>query len=179
MHTGLSRTRRLVILALMISLNVILARFASVRIAIGGVEGIRIGLGNFPVIFAGLFLGPVAGGITGALGDIMGFMLNPMGVYMPHFTLTAFLTGAVPGMVFHLLGGPERKGYFRFLISISSGLIISSVILVPYFLNSLFGIPWWSIMPARLVSFCIVAPFYSFFAEKLSNKVPLPDVSAG
>jgi len=52
MHTGLSRTRRLVILALMISLNVILARFASVRIAIGGVEGIRIGLGNFPVIFA-------------------------------------------------------------------------------------------------------------------------------
>jgi len=114
MHTGLSRTRRLVILALMISLNVILARFASVRIAIGGVEGIRIGLGNFPVIFAGLFLGPVAGGITGALGDIMGFMLNPMGVYMPHFTLTAFLTGAVPGMVFHLLGGPERKGYFRF-----------------------------------------------------------------
>lgn len=172
MENRTGRTRRLVIIGLLVSLNVILVRFASIRIAIGGVEGIRIGLGNFPPIFAGLFLGPLAGGITGAIGDITGFILNPMGAYMPHFTLTAFLSGSIPGLVFYFLRSWKGRLYIRYLLSIGTGLFVSSILLVPYFLNSLFGIPWWTVMPARMISFVIVVPIYSLFAEKLCDKIP-------
>ncbi|HQD42138.1 MAG TPA: folate family ECF transporter S component, partial [Bacillota bacterium] len=80
-------TKQLVFMALLISVSVILSRIASLRIAFAGVEGIRIGFGDLPVILAGMTFGPLSGGIVGALSDLTGYFINPMGAYMPHFTL--------------------------------------------------------------------------------------------
>src|SRR5690554_2576115 len=93
------QTRTLVYLAFLIALNIVLSRILSMRISIGGVEGIRIGLGGLPIILAGIGLGPWHGGTVGAAADIIGYMINPMGGYAPHFTLSAFLTGFIPGAV--------------------------------------------------------------------------------
>ncbi len=166
-------THRLVTLGLLVSLNIILVRFASVRISIGGVEGIRIGLGNFPVVFAGLFLGPLAGGMVGALGDIVGFILNPMGAYMPHFTLSAALTGIIPGLVLNLLGR-DKVTFPRLVIACGAGLFVTSMVLVPYFLKILFGIPLWTTLPPRAIAFCFTVPVYALFAERIGRKVASP-----
>lgn len=164
-------TSRVVTLGLLISLNIILVRFASVRISIGGVEGIRIGLGSFPVVFAGLFFGPLAGGIVGAIGDILGFVLNPMGLYMPHFTLSAALAGIIPGLVLNLMGR-ERASFFRLLLACGAGMFVTSIILVPSFLKSLFGIPLWTTLPPRMISLCFTVPIYALFADRIGKRVP-------
>ena len=166
-------THRLVTLGLLVGLNIILVRFASVRISIGGVEGIRIGLGSFPVVFAGLFLGPAAGGMAGALGDILGFILNPMGVYMPHFTLSAALTGMIPGLVLTLMGR-DRVTFIRLAIASGAGLFVTSMVLVPCFLKMLFGLPLWTTLPPRAVSFCFTVPLYALFAERIAGKMASP-----
>lgn len=166
-------TRRLVALGLLVSMNVVLSRFASVRISIGGVEGIRIGLGNFPVVFAGAIFGAAGGGMVGAAGDIVGFMLNPMGAYMPHFTLSAALMGMIPGWVLSMLGR-ERITYLKLITSIGAGLIVTSVILNPLFLKLLFGIPLWTTVPPKVVSESITIPLYALFAERIGKKVAEP-----
>ncbi|MFP4017550.1 MAG: folate family ECF transporter S component, partial [Halanaerobiales bacterium] len=96
-------TRRMVYLSFLIALSIILTRVFSLRIAIGGVEGIRIGFGALPIILASVLFGPLAGGIVGAVSDVLGFFINPMGAYMPHFTLTAFLTGFIPGFIVYYI----------------------------------------------------------------------------
>ncbi|MCF8009365.1 MAG: folate family ECF transporter S component, partial [Halanaerobiales bacterium] len=110
------------------------------RFAIGGVEGIRIGFASLPIIIGGIFFGPVIGGLIGGIADILGYFINPLGAYMPHFTLTSFLTGFIPGLVIYY-GFNHKINTYSLVISIMTGQVISSVILVPVFLQMLFSIP--------------------------------------
>jgi len=161
-------TKKIAYLSFLTALTIILTRILSIRIPIAGVEGVRIGFGALPIIFAGVAFGPAAGGIVGALGDLLGYFINPMGAYMPHFTLTSFLTGFIPGvMVFYVL--KRCRTLPVIFISISIGQLISSLVLVPYFINTLFGVPFTVLMPPRLVSQLINIPVYVYFIRVLLN----------
>jgi len=135
----------------LIALSIILTRVASLRVAIGGVEGIRIGLGKLPIILGGVIFGPLAGGLIGAFSDLLGYFINPIGVYMPHFTLTSALTGIIPAAILILMRKDEPN-ILDLGIAITAGQVITSIILIPYFLNILFGLPWKILIPPRIVS---------------------------
>lgn len=154
-----SNTRKLVILALLIGLNIVLSRMASLRIPMGGVEGVRIGFGPFPVIFAGMIYGPVAGAIVGGVGDLIGYFVNTTGPYMPHFTVTAALRGFIPGLVWLLMR--RKEGFFSILIPVfCSGLF--SALAVPLLIQHLFNVPLKATMTASLISMCFTVPLYSW-----------------
>ncbi|MCF7935942.1 MAG: folate family ECF transporter S component [Synergistales bacterium] len=155
----------------MISLNVVLTRFASVRIAIGGIEGIRIGFGAFPAIFTGLTMGPVAGGVVGALGDVTGFFVAPMGAYLPHFTLTAALTGILPPLFWNIAG--RREAFLPILTAIVGTQTVTSVVLVPFFLKMLFGLPPAATVPGAAVSLVLATPVYTLLYLKLARSLDL------
>lgn len=166
-------------LSFLIALNIILTRILSIRIPIAGVEGVRIGFGALPIIFAGVALGPLAGGIVGALGDLIGYFINPMGAYMPHFTLTSFLTGFIPGvMVFYVL--KKYRSLPILFISISVGQLITSLLLVPYFINMIFGVPFTVLMPPRAISQLINIPLYVYFINTLldHNVIKIREIAA-
>ncbi len=145
----------------LIALSIILTRIASLRIAIGGVEGIRIGLGKLPIILGGIIFGPLSGGLIGAFSDLLGYFINPIGVYMPHFTLTSALTGIIPATIL-ILARKEEPNVFDLGIAITVGQVIVSIILIPYFLNILFGIPWKVLMPPRIVAEPIQIFIYTY-----------------
>jgi ECF transporter S component (folate family) len=159
-------TRQLVILAFLTALSIILTRIMSIRIAIGGVEGIRIGFGGLPTILAGILFGPLAGGVVGAVSDILGYLINPMGAYMPHFTFTAFLTGFLPGFLVYYLF-KKKINYLTLLIAIAVGQIVSSVILVPVFLQMLYGLPLKATMIPGAVGQLIHIPIYAYLIKIL------------
>ena len=159
-------------MALLIALNILLSRMLSIRIPLGGVEGLRIGFSSLPVIFAGIFLGPLAGGIVGALGDLAGFLINPMGPYMPHFTLNAALRGIIPGLVVLLLiRGRERRqiGLFPLFLSVCSTLIITEIFLLPYFHETLFGLSRIVTVPPRIIQNVITIPVYTVLLFSLGR----------
>ena len=163
-------TQRISYLAVMVALSVILTRVASFRLAIVGVEGIRIGLGALPLIMSGVFWGPTAGFFVGALADIMGYFVSPMGAYMPHFTLTSALTGALPALVLKVSGNAERTGPIKLAAAILVGQTVTSMILVPYFLQLLFSMPWRPLLVPRLISLLIHVPTYTFFIHFLAKR---------
>jgi len=160
------RTKSLVYLGIFTALSIILTRLASIRIPIGGVEAIRIGFGQLPVIMAGIYLGAGAGALVGGLADVLGFFLNPMGPYLPHFTLTAILHGLLPGLIFHYNSRSLRK---RIFWSITIPQVTIGVFLTSYFLHSIFGIPWNILLLPRLISAPIQISIYFYLLLVLSQ----------
>jgi|LSQX01.2.fsa_nt_gb ECF transporter S component (folate family) len=156
-------TQMLVRMSLLIALNIVFERYLSLRIPFAGVEGLRIGFGGVPVIFAGLFMGPLAGGLVGAVGDLVGFFIGgPMGPYMPHFTLTAALRGIIPGLVFIIAGRGRREvGIFPLFLSVSLVFVLVNVLLVPYFIETLFGTFRAVTVPPKIVEAVVSIPVYT------------------
>ena len=154
-------SHKITTIGLLIALSIILTRIASLRVAIGGVEGIRIGLGRLPIILGGIIFGPLAGGLIGAFSDLLGYFINPIGVYMPHFTLTSALTGIIPAAILILMRKDEPN-IFDLGIAITTGQVITSIILIPYFLNILFGLPWKVLMLPRIISEPIQVFIYTY-----------------
>ena len=154
-------SHKITTMGFLITLSIILTRIASLRISIGGVEGIRIGLGKLPIILGGIIFGPLAGGLIGVFSDLLGYFINPIGVYMPHFTLTSALTGIIPVTILILMR-KEEPNVFDLGIAITAGQVITSIILIPYFLNILFGIPWKVLMPPRIISEPIQVFIYTY-----------------
>jgi ECF transporter S component (folate family) len=160
--------------ALLIALNVVLTRVGSIRIGGGGTEIVRIGFGGFPVIFAGIVFGPLAGGIVGAVGDIIGMIVSPMGPYMPHFTLTAALTGVIPGLIMMKCKDKVcRTSFWRLLMAIAVGQAITSILLWAYFMKTLFGMPLATILPGRVISQLVNIPLYAYMTKILISRLPL------
>ena len=89
-------TKKLTMLALLTALEIILSRFLSIS-----AWNIKIGFSFVPVVIAGILYGPLEAGAVGALGDLLGALLFPIGPYFPGFTLTAFLSGLVFGFFLH------------------------------------------------------------------------------
>ncbi len=167
-------TRQLVLMALLISITVILTRIASLRIAFAGVEGIRIGLGDLPIILAGMAFGPVSGGIVGAISDITGFYINPMGYYMPHFTLVRALNGIIPGIMFML----SDKGYKRTLYigwTVFVTLFITSILLTPYFLQLTFNMPIAVTIVPRIIALVVYTLTFPFIIHALLIRLGMMD----
>ncbi|MDK2896489.1 MAG: hypothetical protein PWP04_609 [Candidatus Atribacteria bacterium] len=170
-----SKTKDWVFQGLLIALGVVLTRFASIRINIGGVEGIRIGLGTLPILIAGFMFGPLPGTLVGALTDIIGYLLSPMGgPYFPHFTLTTALRGTIAGLFAYSRRplSPKTKILSAILIAeIGVGLFLT-----PYFLHTIFGIPWKILLLPRLVATPIQIAIYTY-TILLLNHTPLFTIS--
>jgi len=165
-------TRELVNLSFLIALNIVLSRVASIRINIGSVEGIRIGFGGFPVILAGIIFGPAAGGIVGAIGDMVGYYINPAGAYVPLFTISAALTGIIPSLVLKLTKHTNWT-LWQLIIAIGIGQFITSIILTPYFLQLAFNIRFFATLPARIIAQGINVPIYAILVQKIKKKADL------
>ncbi len=163
-------TQMLTRMALLIALNIILSRFLSVRIPLGGAEGLRIGFGSVPVIFAGVFMGPLAGGIVGAVGDMIGYFINPIGAYMPHFTLTAALRGVIPGLIILLMArGRKEVGIFPLFLAVSITLVTVEIFMIPYFIETLFGVFRTVLVPPRIIQNVISIPAYTMLLFALGR----------
>jgi ECF transporter S component (folate family) len=102
-------TRTFIFMGLLIALEIVLTRFLSIQTPI-----VRIGFGFIAVSMAGMLLGPIAGGVTAALADVLRMILFPVGAYFPGFTLSAFLSGAIYGFFLHR----KQKSILRITIPV-------------------------------------------------------------
>ena len=93
MHTKMN-VKSVSVIGILVAMEIILARFSI------HTWNLKIGFSFVPIVVAAILYGPIAGGLVGAIGDVISAILFPVGAYFPGFTLTAFLTGAVFGWFF-------------------------------------------------------------------------------
>lgn len=84
--------------------------------------GNYISLLYIPCFFAGIFLGPLCGFAVGALSDVIGMLINPLGPWLPLITLASGLLGFIPGVVFKYVKIKSKT--LKLLISVGLCLVI-------------------------------------------------------
>ncbi len=131
----------------------------------------KISFSLIPVAISGLLFGPFVGGATGALSDIISFMINPQGgAFFPGWTLNAFLNGFIFGLVLYKLKNTVlRISIARVLTSIFVSLGLGTL-----WLNIQFGMPYWITFSTRAVKQIIFVPIeiaLIFFISKFVIKV--------
>jgi len=153
-------TYRLVMNSLFVVLAILLSRLLAIRIPIGNVEVIRFGFGTIPMFLSAFIFGPLDGFIVGGLSDLIGYWINPMGAFLPQFTLTSALHGLIPGIVFRYFF-KRRINYWSLAISCGLGEAVG-ITLTPFFLHQAFGISYAVLMPPRIGGYVV-----SFFLNAL------------
>ena len=114
-------------IAILAALSIVLRRFFTITIPVNK----KIGIGYMPIILSGILYGPWFGGLTGALSDVVGMLINPDGIFHPGFTLSAFLMGFGPGLIsFYFFNDKiEEKLNLKIILSCIFGFMIIRLLL--------------------------------------------------
>lgn len=129
--------KRLIVLVFCALLAAMTVIFKELSINIS--DWLRFSLENTPILLAGILFGPVAGMMTGAVGDIVGCIYCGFGIN-PMITVGAALIGGVSGLVFCL--AKKLPALPRLTLSIYSGHIIGSMIVKSIAMHIWFGRQW-------------------------------------
>ena len=158
-------TKMLVMLALLTALNLVLGRPPLSFM----IWSNKIGFGFVPIFLAAWLYGPLAAGIVGALGDFLGAILFPVGPYFPGFTATAFVTGALFGLLLH-----KKQTVPRIAAATLINQLVMSLLVNTYWISFLYGSPFLGLLSTRIVQCAImlVLEFWViFFLRKGLNRM--------
>lgn len=92
-----------VLTAVFTAMAVVLSTTAGMRLPLLGANGLKISFGGIFTFLPAIMFGPVYGGISSALCDVLGCIIKPDGAYVPWFTVVAFIGGFLKGLVWKLL----------------------------------------------------------------------------
>lgn len=146
--------KTLVFMALLVAIQLVLSRVLVIDLGV-----YRITLGTIATILAGLWLGPVAGGVCGLTADIIGCFIKGFAIN-PLITLSAVTCGVVPGIAKKLMAEKSKKVK---TITICCAILVSCILGTLVFTTAglvLMGANFYAIMPGRLVQFAIMTPIY-------------------
>ena len=147
--------KTLVFMALLIAMHLVLTRVLVIDLG-----AYRISVGSVCTILAGLWLGPVAGGVCGLCADIIGCFMKGYAVN-PFITVAAILWGVLPALAKPLFANRKKTGKtVGICVSIVVTAVLSSLVLTTAGLVIMLGYNFYAIMPGRLVQFAIMIPIY-------------------
>lgn len=143
--------KRLSLLAMFIALQIVLSKFLMLQLA----PSVRLSIDSVPILLAGIWFGPVAGGIVGALADFLGTILFPTGgTYFPLLTVAFFLIGFIAGLLSLVI--KFKRPYLRIALIVIVSEIIGSYFFKSFALSILVGAPFSVMLSARALPVSIV-----------------------
>ena len=138
--------KNLVFMALLVAMQLVLT-----RVLVLDLGPYRITVGTVCTVLAGLWMGPVAGGVCGLCADIVGCFLKGYAVN-PFITLASILWGVLPALFRKFYLSKSRKAKtVGISVSIVITGVISSLCLTTAGLAIMLGYNFYAIMPGRLV----------------------------
>ena len=158
-------TKELCLFAVFTAITAILGIYATFRIG----NQIKIPTKFISVFFTGVIFGPVAGGVVGAIADVLNSVLFPVGPPLPQITAVEFLCGVVFGLCFYK--AKDNKMYYvraaicgvlQFVVSMTiMSKILADVGYFPNFLTacSVRVIPAVVLLAVQIAVMCIAKKF--------------------
>ena len=151
-----SALKRLVLGAMLAAMSVVIGMFCKSFLNFGG--GLwRITFENLPIILAGVFLGPVTGGLVGIVSDLTSYLLSPQ-IYPPNLIVTfgAFAVGVTAGLMARF--AIRERGTKQIALSAAAAHVIGSMIIKPI---GLFQFYQWAVL-VRIPLYLVIAPLEIF-----------------
>lgn len=129
--SNLKNTKYLALMAIFIALRIVVS-----TMFIPVAENLRIGISFLVTSVEGAIIGPAAGLVSGALSDLIGFMLFPTGPFFIGYTITAMCGSLIWGLFLY-----ERK--------ITVLRLAAAKFIINYFVNVLLGSTWSAILYSK------------------------------
>ena len=148
-----SSVRYLTLTAMLVAMSVVIGIFCKSVLNFGG--GLfRVTFENFPIILAGILLGPLTGGVVGVASDLVSYLLSGQ-AYPPNLlvTLGAFVIGLSAGIVAKFI--VKKRGNLQFALSGGVAHILGSMIIKPIGLYTFYG---WAVL-WRIPMYLVIAHF--------------------
>ena len=154
-------TRTLVFLGLLVAMHIVV-----VRLVVIDLGSYRITIGSVCTILAGLWFGPVAGGVSGLISDVLGCILKGYAIN-PLITVAAILWGVIPALMRPLMTGSKVKKTGMLWLSVVVTSILATLVFTTAGLVLLLGYNFYAIMPGRIVQWAIMTPIYCVLTSVL------------
>lgn len=157
--------KRLSFMAMLVALQIVLSKFLMFQVT----GSIRLSIDSVPILLAGIWFGPLAGGIVGVLSDLLGTLLFPTaGMYYPPLTVAYLLIGVCAGILVNLVH--TQKRLLRAVFIVIPSEIAGSFLWKSFALSKLFDIPFSSMIAARALpvfAVAIINVFLVFVLDRL------------
>ena len=147
--------RTLIILALFAAIGALFKAFVSVDLFFGGLKISDLSLMALPVLLAGIWFGPLAGGMVGFFAEFGGYLLTPAGAYNPVFSIIAALIGVLAGL-FCLKS--KQVTLWKTVALVALTEVLCSGLLTTLTIHLFYGVPVIALLPARGVGVLIKIP---------------------
>jgi ECF transporter S component (folate family) len=162
-------TRTLVILALLTAIGAVFKAFVSFDMFFGGIKISDLSLIALPVMLAGIYYGPLAGGIVGFISEMASyFMLPAGGAYNPAFSVIMALTGVIAGL-FYLKS--KKTGLLKALLMVTLCELICSALLTTLVIHAFYGVPWLVLLPGRSIGVLIKIPVLTLLTMAIADRL--------
>lgn len=157
--------KTLVIMALLAALGAVFSAFLSIEIPFSGIKAVEISLTPIPIMLAGIFFGPLAGGIVGFVADTSGFFMGVQhGAYNPIFSITMALFGVIAGL-FYLKS--KKSNIWKITGVAALSQVVCSVVLNTMIIWLWYQVPIMVLLPTRALAALIELPFYAWLLMTL------------
>ncbi|MEA4913328.1 MAG: folate family ECF transporter S component [Christensenella sp.] len=156
--------KRLSLLAMFIALQIVLSKFLMLQLA----PSVRLSIDSVPILLAGIWFGPIAGGLVGALADSLGTILFPTGgAYFPLLTVAFLLVGVVSGFLSRVV--KVKQSLFRIALIVIPAEIVGSYFFKSFALSLLVGVPFSGMLAARALPVSIIMIVNTVFVALLDR----------
>ena len=163
----------------LIALNIVLSKFISIPIG----PTLRLSVSQVPLILAGLWLGPVVGGLCGLAGDLLGCLLSGYAPN-PFITATAVIMGVVPALFASFIRGGVQGGSYsdrfarlgRIMLVLAFCMLIGSQGSTTIGLSLLYGSPFRALWLSRLPQSILLLVVNSLLTELLLSRIRVPGI---
>lgn len=140
--------KTIAVMSVLIAMEIVLSRFLSIA-----AWNMKIGFSFVALALAGMLLGPVKGGIVGALSDFIGAILFPIGAYFPGFTLTSFLMGLTFGVFLY-----KKQNPVKITAAVVINQLVLSFLLNTLWISILYGSPYGPLLITRIWQTAVLVP---------------------
>lgn len=140
---GKLNTKTLIMMALFAAISIILARFMVIWLT----NSVRISFGNIPIMLAGMLFGPLAGGLTGAVADILGASVFSGYGWYPPLTIPVVLAGIIPALLKPVF--LKKVNIWRIYLVVTITNIVVSIGLTTLLLSGLYGTGFFELLVVR------------------------------
>ena len=114
----LKSVKCIVTVGVFLAVAVVLDGFGSIRIG----EFLKINFTFLPLALIGMLFGPVVGCLSGLLVDVIGYLVNPVGAFLPWLVLISGLEGFIYGLILYNMK-PEKTYKQIIRIVLARGLV--------------------------------------------------------
>ena len=112
---SISKTKKLILSALMLTLSIVLSRFLSIKTPF-----LAISFSFVPTMLSAIWLGPKYTCLIAGLADLIGAILFPFGEFFVGFTVSSILAGLIYGLILYKKSGELTKKSLLIRLILSS-----------------------------------------------------------